>query len=410
MRRLLATPDAAKEVRVFGLVDWVIGSFDAYCDSMMQAAWSARRRHRPRLGLACGAVIVANCLAFLVLASDVRTRSVSVREFAIAIQAILGVAILADPTGVTANEVIFDYGAKTLRGARALKRRLGDYRLDHGQRVPELLPIHRGNIELVDVTYSYPSENVDVLSGVSLALEAGTSTALVGANGSGKTTLVKLLCGLARPKTGSILVDGVPLSALDADAWRASIAVVFQDFLRYATTARDNVRMGASDRIATEEDLDRVAARVGLEDVIARLPQGWDTPLTPQLPGGVDLSGGEWQRLALARAMFIVERGATTLVLDEPTASLDVRAEAEFYDSFLDLTRGLTTLLISHRFSSVRRAQRIFVLDSGMIIEKGSHAELMTLGGRYAHLYSLQANSVERSEAGAYKGRAVGAG
>jgi len=170
------------------------------------------------------------------------------------------------------------------------------------------------------------------------------------------------------------------------------MAVIFQDFVRYELPASDNVGFGCTGRMGDVDALDRAAARAGALDVVRRLPAGWATPLNRQYSGGAELSGGEWQRIALARALFAVEAGARILVLDEPTANLDVRAEAALFEDFLDLTRGLTTILISHRFSTVRHADRICVLEAGAVVELGTHDELMALGGRYHTMFELQAS------------------
>ena len=234
-------------------------------------------------------------------------------------------------------------------------------------------------------------EASEVFAGLDLTISVGSSLAIVGANGAGKTTLVKLLARLHEPQAGEIRIDGTPLRELDPAAWRRRMAVIFQDFVRYELPASDNVAFGCTGRLGDLEALDRAATRAGALDVVCRLPAGWATPLNRQYSGGADLSGGEWQRIALARALFAVEAGAGILVLDEPTANLDVRAEAALFEDFLDLTRGLTTILISHRFSTVRHADRICVLEGGVIVEDGSHDDLLTANGRYAQLFLLQA-------------------
>ena len=187
------------------------------------------------------------------------------------------------------------------------------------------------------------------------------------------------------------MVDGVDLGALDAEAWRGRVAAIFQDFARYHLSVRENVAIGASLLAGNMEKLRTAARKAGALDVIESLPYGWDTVLSREYEGGVDLSGGQWQRIALARALFAVEGGARLLILDEPTANLDVRAEAELYDRFLEITAGLTTVLISHRFSTVRRADRIVVLEAGGVVEEGSHDELMAEGGRYTAMFRVQA-------------------
>ncbi|HVM13812.1 MAG TPA: ATP-binding cassette domain-containing protein, partial [Egibacteraceae bacterium] len=211
-------------------------------------------------------------------------------------------------------------------------------------------------------------------------------------NGAGKTTLVKLLARLYEPTGGRITVDGVDLRDLDPRRWQRQVAAIFQDFTRYQFSAYDNVAVGALQLAGDRRAVEHAAARAGASDIIESLPGGWDTRLSRQFTGGAGLSGGEWQRLALARALLAVAGGARVLVLDEPTAALDVRAEAEVYDRYLELTRGVTTVLISHRFSTVRRADRIVVLEGGKVVEDGSHDQLVAAGGRYAAMYELQAS------------------
>jgi ATP-binding cassette subfamily B protein len=248
------------------------------------------------------------------------------------------------------------------------------------------------------VTFRYAGSERDVLRELDLRLPAGRSVAIVGENGAGKTTLVRLLCGLVEPTNGAITVDGCALESLDLDAWRTRLAVVFQDFTHFMANARDNVALGAVDVAVDDGELDAIAERAGLLDVVDGLDARWDTPLSRQLVDGTDLSGGQWQRVALARALLSVQAGASLLVLDEPTANLDVRGEAAFYERFLELTAGVTTLIISHRFATVRRADVICVLDGGRIVESGSHHELMERNGQYARLFRLQAASFDPVE------------
>ena len=239
------------------------------------------------------------------------------------------------------------------------------------------------------VSFAYPGAAHEVFSGLDVTLAAGRSTAIVGPNGAGKTTLVKLLAGLHDPTGGRITVDGVDLGEYDAAAWQRQVAVVFQDFNRYPLSASANVGLGAPAHLDDHDGLRAAAESAGALATIEALPDGWDTVLAPDL-GGVELSGGQWQRLALARALFAARHGARILVLDEPTAWLDVRGEAAFYERFLEITRGLTTLVISHRFSTVRLADHIYVVDEGRVVEQGTHDELVAAGGTYASMFLLQ--------------------
>jgi ABC-type multidrug transport system fused ATPase/permease subunit len=241
------------------------------------------------------------------------------------------------------------------------------------------------------VSFHYPGSKVEILAGLDLSIRAGEALALVGVNGAGKSTLVKLLAGVYAPTAGRITVDGVDLRELDLAAWQRRVAAIVQDFLRFPLSATDNVVFGADEHAGDGAAVRKVAKQAGIDETIAALPAGWDTVLDKTYDGGVDLSGGEWQRVALARALFAVDAGAGVLVLDEPAAALDVRAEAELVDRYLDLTSGVTSLIISHRFSVVRDAHRICVLDEGRIVEAGTHKELLAEGGRYAQMFGLQA-------------------
>jgi ABC-type multidrug transport system fused ATPase/permease subunit len=246
-------------------------------------------------------------------------------------------------------------------------------------------------IQFCNTTFRYPGAEHDALRELNLTIQAGRSLAIVGDNGAGKTSLVKLLCGLYLPTSGTVTVDGVDLDRLDSAVWRSRISALFQDFARYHLTAAENIGMGAPRHASDRERLRSAAERAGALTLVESLPNGWETVLSPEYSGGVDLSGGQWQRIALARALFAVEAGARVLILDEPTAALDVRAEAELYERFLELTAGLTTILVSHRFSTVRRADRIVVLEHGTVVEDGTHRELMGVDGRYARMFQLQA-------------------
>jgi len=248
-------------------------------------------------------------------------------------------------------------------------------------------PMHEG-FRFEDVGFRYPGAERWAVRNLSFALHAGEVLALVGENGAGKTTLVKLLARLYDPDEGRILLDGHDLRDYDLDSLRSNIGVIFQDFVRYHMTAAENIAVGRIEASADRERIERAAERSLADGVIERLPRGYDQIIGKRFRTGVELSGGEWQKIAIARAYM---RDAQLLILDEPTAALDARAEFEVFQRFRDLSEGKTAVLISHRFSSVRIADRILVLADGAIEAAGTHDELLAAGGRYAELFELQA-------------------
>jgi len=252
------------------------------------------------------------------------------------------------------------------------------------------------SVRFEGVSYRYPGAARDALHDVTLTLDAGKTLALVGRNGAGKTTLVKLLVGLYRPTAGRILLDGVDTATLDVAEVRRRVGVIFQDFVRFQLTARDNVGVGWLPRLDDREAVERAVTDAGARDVIERLPKGLDTPLGRAF-GGDDLSVGQWQRVALARAFM---RPSALLVLDEPTAALDAEAEHEVFQRFKELKAGRTALLITHRFASVRMADRIVVFEDGGVAEEGTHAELLARGGTYARMFALQAEGYRADDEG----------
>lgn len=255
-------------------------------------------------------------------------------------------------------------------------------------RAPAPAAFRRLTVE--DVTFSYPGEREPALCNVSLEINAGEVIALVGENGSGKTTLAKLLAGLWPPDSGRVMWDDVDTSRVDPDELRRAVAVIFQDFVKYQLSARENIAMGRHEHFDDLYGTRRAAQQAGGDSFLAALPKGYETRLGPQYFGGTELSVGQWQRVALARAFF---RDCPFIILDEPTAALDPRAEHDLFRNIRSLASGRTVLLISHRFSSVRSADRIYVLSAGRVTEQGTHEQLMAQGGLYAELFQLQASA-----------------
>ena len=252
-------------------------------------------------------------------------------------------------------------------------------------------PLQKG-IAFSRVSFQYPTGNRRVLKDISLSIEPGEVVALVGENGSGKTTLIKLLCRLYDPVAGNIRLDDIDLRRFETAALRRQISVIFQDYVQYHVTARDNIWFGNVELPPNDEQIVAAASHAGADDLIAGLPKGYDTMLGKWFEDGEELSLGEWQKVALARAFL---RDAQMIVLDEPTSCLDAKTEYEVFKGFRGLLNGRSAILISHRFSTVRMADRIFVLDGGSIVESGSHEALITQGGKYAHLFEKQAESYQ---------------
>jgi ATP-binding cassette subfamily B protein len=387
-RDLLIRPEPAKEVRIFGLLDWLRSRYREQALAAIQPVWKVRRRVvlRPYL-VTTPPALVLSALATVGAARAAAHGDLTLGEFVLVLQA----AVLVAALGEFFYDVDFqvNVGMWTTGALERFERLTASGPSGDGTADPAGAP--RDAIRFEGVRFAYPGSERAVLESLDLEIPAGRSLAIVGLNGAGKTTLVKLLCRLYEPQAGRITADGVDVRDFPARAWRRRLGAIFQDFVHYDLPVGDNVGFGAPELLHNEERIRATLSRAGGDDLLAALPNGTATILTRSYEGGAELSGGQWQRVAIARALMAVEAGAGVLILDEPTANLDVRAEAEFFDRFLDLTRGLTTILISHRFSTVRRADRIAFVESGEVVEQGTHDELLALGGRYAELFHLQA-------------------
>jgi ATP-binding cassette subfamily B protein len=377
----------AKEVRVFGLAGFLATRYARHFTESIRAGQVGLRGLHKRAA-ACFAVVVAGyALAIYTITDAVRMHEIGLRSMAIMLPML---AVTAAAGSVSFDDITLAWTLFGLPDADRLERDLAPPAELDGVGDPGAAP--RLAVRFESVRFRYPTGTSDVLAGVDLELAAGTSTALVGVNGAGKSTLVSLLARLRDPTGGRIAVEGADVRELDPARWQRTIALMPQDPVRYPLSAYDNVAFGALEHADDRDGVERAARLAGFADVVDQLPAKWDTVLARELPGGAELSGGQWQRLALARALFATFHGARILVLDEPTAALDVRAEARFYERFHEITAGLTTLVISHRFATVRRASRIYVLDGGVITESGSHDELVASGGTYARMYRVQAD------------------
>ena len=394
--RLAVDAPAAKEMRLFGLAGWTLDRFRRHRRQLHDLRWQATRLRERPLAASLAVVGVANAIVFGAAAVEVAAGELALAQVVTFAAAAFGVSAIAfgglswalDGAAAPAAAVLRLGGAMATRGALASAR---------AEPVPAAgLP--RREIRFRNVRFAYPTKpDQVVLDGFDLTIPTGSSLAIVGQNGAGKTTLAKLLCRLYEPTAGAIEADGIDLRDLDLAAWRERITAVFQDFARFELPLKDNVAPAGAPEAVIASALAQAGA-ADLADLDTILAKGYD--------GGIDLSGGQWQRVALARALAATHAigdrpGAGVILLDEPTAQLDVRGEAEIFNRILKATQGISTILISHRFSTVRYADRICVVEHGQVVELGSHAELMALGGRYQTMFDLQAQRFETEAAAA---------
>lgn len=384
---LMMSDAAAKELRLFDLAHWLLGQRQQYAARMikriLQAAWITGRSFVTAAAISTGAQYLA--LAFV--AYQAATGRITLGDFTLLAVALLAVRqnlslALANLGELLENSLFFN----------DLDRFFDFSPKIHSPATPRPLPGSKEyRFAFENVGFTYTGASRPVFEKLSFELRGGEATALVGVNGAGKTTIVKLLTRLYEPQQGRILLNGVDIREFSLKQYRAIFGVILQDFVRYHLTARENILVANISSNPDERRLQEAARLAKADSVIKSLPMGWDTTLGRQFDEqGQALSGGQWQRIALARALY---RNAPVLILDEPTAALDAEAEAELFFAYRELTRGKTSLLITHRLNTVRMADRILVLEGGKIVEDGTHLELLRKGGRYYEMFTAQAST-----------------
>ncbi|MEV6927305.1 ABC transporter ATP-binding protein [Dactylosporangium sp. NPDC051485] len=386
-RELATTLAGAKEARVFGFTDVAVGRMEHHVEARFTPIWrltlTLLRTQWISFLLVAVPLAVVYSATVLGVVGDGRSLALATAVLAAGWSVFSMIGGMQDAFDIEGVRPVL-HAHRDLRAALAPHREHGSRALPADGASPPVVEFH-------GVSFRYPGGPRPVLQDLDLRIVPGELLAIVGLNGAGKTTLTKLLAGLYEPTAGRITVNGADLRELDPAAWRRHLSVVFQDFVKYELSVTDNVYLGRSGPPHDPAALARAADESGLTDLVERLPAAWDTYLARSREGGVDLSGGQWQQVALARALYATHAGASLLVLDEPTAHLDVRTEFEVFGRLAGRAGDNTVVLISHRLSTVRQADRIVVLDGGRVAESGSHDELMSLGGLYADMFALQA-------------------
>jgi len=383
---LLTTDSYAKEVKLFGLGRYFIDRYRLIGETY----YGSQRRQVVRrylTGFFWGNLsTIATSVTYLYVALQAIAGKLTLGDLTLyttAAQSVQGSiqGILGGFSGMYEHNLYLSNLFELMETTSALPTRANP--------VPVPNPV-RGEITFDHVTFAYPGAAENALNDLSFTVDAGETIAIVGRNGAGKTTLFKLICRLYDPVAGRILIDGIDIRDIDPAELRAQIGGMFQDYVTYQATAAENIGLGNLGEIADREAILKASRQAGSDQLIAGLPQGYDTALGKWFDMGVNLSGGEWQKVALARAFM---RDARILLLDEPTSALDAQAEYELFERIHSLTRGRTAVYISHRFSTVRRADRILFLEHGRLVEQGTHEQLIRLNGRYARLFRLQASA-----------------
>jgi len=404
------SPAEGKELRIFGLEDWLVARGQRHMRAHLDPTFASHHRVARSKWLIAILIFVPLAVAFTgvglatahghgTLAAETVVLTSAWSVFAAIGGTYDAMAIEGATPVMEAYDELEQLLAARLHSSRSPAPAPASFS-STAAATATAAPEHRPAplVRFEGVGFAYPDSTRTILDALSFEIRPGELLAVVGLNGAGKSTMTKILAGLYEPTEGRVTADGVDIRDLGHAAWRRQLSIVFQDFVKYPLTARENVQLGAStgDTHAAQDVLESAARDSGLIDVLDRLPLGWDTPLSKSREHGVDLSGGQWQQVVLARALFAVRTGARILVLDEPTAHLDVRTEFEVFQRLADAASEASVVLISHRLSTVRQADRIVLLDAGRIAESGSHDELIARGGRYAEMFAIQAERFVR--------------
>ena len=384
--QLVTTDTYAKEVKLFGLGRYFIKRYELLSDTYYERQRGQIMR-RYIAGYLWGIVTtVAGSITYLYVALLAVAGRLSLGDLSLYTSAASGVQNSISNL-LSGFNSMYEHNLYLGNLFTLMETPTAVTRPEHPRPMPHPL---RGEVEFHDVTFNYPGQTGQAIQIRSFKIDAGETVAIVGRNGAGKTTLIKLLCRLYDPSAGRILLDGIDIREFDPDELRSQVGAMFQDYVTYQATARENIGLGSLDELEDKHAIEVAAQRGGAEELVKKLPGEWETMLGKWFDEGVNLSGGEWQKVALSRAFM---RDVPILVLDEPTSALDAQAEYELFERLQSLTRGRTAVYISHRFSTVRRADRILFLEQGELVEKGTHEELIHLDGRYARLFRMQASA-----------------